>query len=433
MAGTDALYEGAFRQFGLVRVGGIGELSDTLRAFDSLPLPAGNRVFVYTQAGGPGIFCVDEMAGTGLFAPAMIGAASREALRRALPPIASICKPEGHADITAAALADHHVNGLEVVLRDPGVDAVLFITVATLFLDLEDMARRMLELLARLKGEGIDKPVLPVILSGNWVRPARAVLERGGLPTYDSPDGAVRVLAALTRYAQFRRRGRAGEEPPMRLLDELEAFAFLGARGVPVVRHELAATLEQAVAAARGLGWPVALKLSSQRLAHKTEAGGVRLGIRGEAELEEAWASLCAAAAALGLRPGEGLRGLLVEEMVRGGAEFIIGGLRDEAFGPAVMFGLGGVLTELVGDASFRLAPVDSAEARRMIGETRAPRLLAGFRGGPPLPQEPLVEAIVRASEVLAVDERIVELDLNPFLLAPDGGRAADALLRLRD
>ncbi len=211
MAGTDALYEGAFRQFGLVRVRGIGELSDTMRAFDSLPLPAGNRVFVFTQAGGPGILCVDEMGEAGLFAPACLSAGSREALRHALPPIASICKPEGHADITAAALADHHVNGLEVVLRDPGVDAVLFITVATLFLDLKDMAARMLDLLARLKREGIEKPLLPVILSGSWVRPARAMLERAGLPTYDSPGEAVRVLAALTRYAGFRR-AREGRE-----------------------------------------------------------------------------------------------------------------------------------------------------------------------------------------------------------------------------
>jgi acyl-CoA synthetase (NDP forming) len=210
MAGTDALYEGAFRQFGLVRAASIGELSDTMRAFDSLPLPAGNRVFLYTQAGGPGIVGVDAMAATGLFQPAVIGPAAREALRRVLPPIASICKPEGHADITAAALAGHHVDGLEVVLRDPGVDAVVFITVATLFLDLEDMARRMLDLLARLRGEGIEKPLLPVILSGNWVRPARGVLEKGGLPTYDSPEAAVRVLAALTRYAAFRRRAGPG-------------------------------------------------------------------------------------------------------------------------------------------------------------------------------------------------------------------------------
>ncbi len=219
----------------------------------------------------------------------------------------------------------------------------------------------------------------------------------------------------------------------MRLLDELEAFALLAAEGFPVVRHELAASLPQALAAARRIGWPVALKLSSERLAHKTEAGGVRLGLRGEAELEEAWAALSAAAAARGLRPGDGLRGLLVEEMVRGGAEFIIGGLRDAAFGPTVMFGLGGVLTELVGDASFRLAPVDAAEARRMIGETRAPRLLAGFRRAPPLPAQPLVEAIVKVSEILAADGRIEELDVNPFLLTPEAGRAADALVRLKD
>ena len=208
LAGSDALYGGAFRQFGLIRADTIEELSDTLCAFGNLPLPRGNNVFILTQAGGPGIFCVDALAAAGLFKPALVSAGTKEALKACLPSIASICHPEGHADITAAALADHHVDSLGVVLRDPGVDAVIFITVATLFLDLSDMARKMVALLSSLKAEGIEKPVYPVILSGNWARESRGILEKSGVPTFDNPDRAVKVLASMYRYAEFRARNR---------------------------------------------------------------------------------------------------------------------------------------------------------------------------------------------------------------------------------
>jgi acyl-CoA synthetase (NDP forming) len=205
LAGTDALYDGAFKQFGIVRTDTIEELSDTMRAFDTMPLPEDNRVFIYTQAGGPGIFCVDEMASSGSFSTAYISDESKAQLKEVLPPIASVCEPEGHADITAAATAQQHIDGLEVLLRDPEVDAVFFITVATLFLDLEEMARGMSELLERLeREEGIRKPVFPVIISGNYVWASRRILEENRIPTFASPDRAVKVLDNMIRYSRYR-------------------------------------------------------------------------------------------------------------------------------------------------------------------------------------------------------------------------------------
>jgi len=206
LAGSDTLYEGAFHQYGLSRVATIEELSDSLRAFSNMPLPKGKRIFILTQAGGPGIFCVDALSSTGLFEPALVSEMTKEKLKACLPAIASVCHPEGHADITAAALADHHVDSLEVVLRDPAVDAVIFITVATLFLDLKDMANKMVSLIASLKAEGIEKPVYPIILSGNWTRESRGILEKSGIPTFDNPDRAVAVLTSMYRYAEFRAR-----------------------------------------------------------------------------------------------------------------------------------------------------------------------------------------------------------------------------------
>jgi len=209
LAGTDALYDGAFQQLGILRVRSPRELSDAMRAFDSLPLPRGDRTFILTQAGGPGIFCIDEVSAAGNIRPAMVSPDTKAALKRCVPPIASICEPEGHADITAAALACHHVDALEAVLRDDAVDAVLFITVATLFLDLPEMARALLERLAGLRAEGVNKPVFPVILSGTWVMPCRRILEEGGLPTWDTPERAVRALSLMVERSVRSKRGNA--------------------------------------------------------------------------------------------------------------------------------------------------------------------------------------------------------------------------------
>lgn len=207
LAGTDALYDAAFEQYGLIRAATIDELSDSLRAFDAFGLPEGNNVFILTQAGGPGIICVDAMASSGLFSPAMVSDTTKKNLKETLPPFASVCKPEGHADITAAATAEQHVDALETVLRDPGVDAVVFITTATLFLDLEGMSRGMVEMKKRLEAEGIDKPIMPVIISGNYVLPSRRILEEGGIPTYESPERAVRALANMIEYKKVSRGG----------------------------------------------------------------------------------------------------------------------------------------------------------------------------------------------------------------------------------
>ena len=208
LAGTDALYDAAFEQYGIIRAETIDELSDSLRAFDAFDLPDGNSVFVLTQAGGPGIICVDAMASAGIFSSAMVSDDTKDTLKKTLPPFASVCRPEGHADITAAATAQQHVDALETVLRDPGVDSAVFITTATLFLDLEGMARGMVELKNRLKAEGISKPIMPVIISGNYVLPSRKILEEGGIPTYDSPERAVRALANMVEYKQVSGGGR---------------------------------------------------------------------------------------------------------------------------------------------------------------------------------------------------------------------------------
>ena len=223
----------------------------------------------------------------------------------------------------------------------------------------------------------------------------------------------------------------------MRNLDEFPALALLGEIGIPTVRYELAVSENEAVAAAARIGYPVAIKISAEKILHKTELGGVALGIANEAEVRAAYKRLVAKAATAGVLPGGGLRGVLVQEMVSGGSEFIIGGFRDPGFGPAIMFGLGGIYTELFKDASFRLAPIDEAEAGRMILETKAKALVAGFRGAASLDLAALSGALARLSQRMAASDDILEFDINPFVALPakDGKPARtialDALFKL--
>jgi len=212
MAGTDLVYDGAMRQFGICRVATAQELSDTLRAFDMLPLPEGPRTFVVTQAGGPGIYAVDALVDDGSAVLAPISAQAITTLRSGLVPFASVGRPQGHADITASATARHHVHAVETVLSQPTVDAGILITVPVLHMPPEQLALELVKSLHGLEARGVRKPFLPVILSGEQVREGRRVVEQAGYPTFESPDHAVKALGHLIRYARFHRwpKGKRG-------------------------------------------------------------------------------------------------------------------------------------------------------------------------------------------------------------------------------
>ncbi len=215
----------------------------------------------------------------------------------------------------------------------------------------------------------------------------------------------------------------------MRLLDEYSARQYLQGRGPRTARALLARSKREAVEAAEQIGWPVVLKVSVDGVGHKSDWNGVQLDVKNVDDVASAWDRLTSSAVAAGL--SSSVRGLLVEEHLRG-AEFIIGALRDESFGPVVMIGSGGIMAELLHDTVFRLAPIDAREAERAIRQTRAARLLDGFRGSPALPIGPLAEAMAAASVLIAETPDMTELDINPFILGPDGGAAADLLVRLR-
>lgn len=204
MVGSDDIYEGAFKQFGVVRVETVEELSDTLQAFDKIPLPPGKNTFLVTQAGGPGIYCVDAIARSKQIEFAMISQETKDKLTQLLPAFASVCKPEGHTDITAAANIKQHCQAVETLMMDDAVDNIVFITVPTLFLSPDLLGQELIETFCRLKDKGTFKAFFPVLLSGNVVREGRKILESSDYLTFETPDRAVKSLNNMLTYLHFR-------------------------------------------------------------------------------------------------------------------------------------------------------------------------------------------------------------------------------------
>jgi acyl-CoA synthetase (NDP forming) len=276
---------------------------------------------------------------------------------------------------------------------------------------------------------GIRKahPNALVVIGGPSSDEFRAEMDALGFLSYDDPSRAVRAIGALAWLAEQRDRTppephapARGDKLPDGPLSEREALAALAGAGVPVVETRLAADANAAVAAAKALGFPVAVKLASPDVLHKTEVGGVALGLATEEAVREAFDAIVARARKA--VPGARIDGCLVAPMVSGGLECVLGIHRDPVFGPVVMFGLGGVFVEALRDVTFRVAPIDLAEARRMIGEIRAAKVLDGVRGKPPADREALAQALVRLSEfAIAHSHDLDGVDVNPFLVRAEG------------
>ncbi|HXF66083.1 MAG TPA: acetate--CoA ligase family protein [Burkholderiales bacterium] len=443
LGGAMALYQAAFKQAGILRVEDIQDVVDYGHAFRCGRLPRGNRLAIITISGGAGILMTDECVARGMRLP-RLSEATVEKLKGFVPSYGSLLNP---VDVTAAIFNNTELIGLalQAIVDDPNVDCVAMINAS---LQGELAAKVAAQIVAG--AARTDKPVFICWSAREAVAAeAYAQLDAARIPRYKSPVRCGRALAALSWYAEaLRRRERRLRERAPELRSERARAMLAGRRadlaehhakrvlseyGIPVTREELAATREQALAAARRIGYPVALKVQSPDIPHKTEARAVRLGLASDDALAAAYDEVLASARAHD--PGAGIEGVLVQEMVQEGVEAILGVVNDSLFGPAVMFGLGGIFAEVLKDVSFRLAPVTDSVAREMIEEIAGYPLLAGARGRPRADVEGLAEAIVRLS-ALAVDlePHLAELDINPlFVLAEGKGvKAADALIKLK-
>jgi acyl-CoA synthetase (NDP forming) len=441
LGGAMALYRAAFKQEGIIQVDDIQDVVDYGRAFLSGRLPRGNRLAIVTISGGAGILMTDECVGGGMQL-AELAPQTLDKLREFIPSFGSLLNP---VDVTAAIFNDLTLinRTLQTIIDDPGVDCVAMIN-ASLQGDLATTIAGEIVNVAKQT----DKPVFLAWSARDVLaQEAYALLDEARIPHYKSPVRCGRAMVAVSWYAEAKRRNEAQrnekpliiERPAARQaltgrtedIAEHEAKRILAEYGIAVTDEFLATTPEQAVAFATRIGYPVAIKIQSPDISHKTEAKAVRLDIAAEPELKAAYDEVLANARAY--RKNARIEGVLVQQMVKGGTEAILGVTNDPLFGPAVMFGLGGIFAEVLKDVAFRLAPVTMPVAREMIAEIKGYPLLAGARGKPPADVDALADAIVRLS-ALAVDlkEHLAELDINPLFVMEKGKGvvAADALIR---
>ena len=441
LGGAMALYQAAFRQSGIIQVEDIQDVVDYSRAFRCGKLPKGNRVAIITVSGGAGILMTDECVARGMQVP-QLSAETTEKLRAIVPAFGSIQNP---VDVTAAIFNDLSLirRTLQAVLDDPNVDAIAMIN-ASLQGELADNIAIEITAIAAQT----DKPIfLAWSARDELARAAYARLDALKIPHYKSPVRCGRALAALSSYAaSLRREERRLEEtvpvcfvPALKTqlvvkrYDWSEHFAkqALADYGIGVTREILVSNAAAAVEAARTLGYPVVLKVQSPDIPHKTEARVVRLGVDSDTAVALAFDEIMRNAQAY--QADARIEGVLVQEMVAGGIETILGVTNDPLFGPAVMFGLGGIFAEVLHDVSFRLAPVTYSVALEMIDEIKGSAVLKGARGAAPADIDALAGAIVRVS-AMAIDlqDHLAELDINPLFVLPKGQgvKAGDALLK---
>ena len=431
LAGENVVFEGVAAQFGVCRARNEEQLLDFVDMFATTRPPQGRRVAIVTQSGGAGVLMSDRAEEVGLEL-ARLAPATTARLREVLPAFAAIENP---VDVTAQFIADPLMlkESVKAVLADPGVDvAVIWFQLMDGFV--EPLLRIFRELL-----EETDKPFVVAWVAGpeagiRGLRDLGICTLRGGEPVIDSVAALVNWSEARARWMAdagaraARRLPAAGMSKTSGQVPSDAAAACLAQAGVPLARARLAETPQAAVEAAEALGYPVALKIESPDIAHKTEIGGVEIGLADAAAVQAAAERILARAAEH--MPQARLSGLLVQEMKRGDVDLVVGLREDPVFGMVVMVGLGGVLVEVLEDVVFRRAPVTEAEADEMLSRLRGAAILDGVRGRPGVDRARLAAFIARVSEFGAANEgRLAELDLNPVLASGDEIVAVDWLM----
>jgi acetate---CoA ligase (ADP-forming) len=447
IAGADAIYDGAFRQFRLMRANGVAEFYDTVRAFSKLPIPRGNRVAVLTHMGGAGTMCIDGISALSGIKMASFTNETQAALKAILSPAANIGHPPGYIDTTAAHYENLHNQALALLFKDPNVDAVIQILAPSAFLDQPLLAK---EVVSAYQSQGsAKKPLLNVVTFGHFANELRRGLEDASLPTFDYPDTVARVAANLSGYgapqatpppAPAKSRSGRTEGPAAQLIAaaakesrvsllEPEAYAVCKQYDVRVPPFKLVESLQDAVDAATHIGYPVVLKVVSAQILHKSDIGGVMLGISFDGVLEQSYARLVenVRKAAPGMRNPS----VLVQKMMPATTELVLGAIRDKLFGPVVMFGLGGIYVEVLKRVGFRLAPFAVEQARELIADTLPPQLIAGARGRNKLNVDAVAETLVSLGRLLEEQPQIEQVDLNPCLALDDCCMAVDARIIL--
>jgi acetyl coenzyme A synthetase (ADP forming)-like protein len=436
IAASDVTVNALFRQAGVIRTDTLEELFDVASLLVNQPLPKGNRVAIITNAGGPGILCADACEARGLEVP-VLSEESQQQLRAFLPPGAGVGNP---IDMIASAPAEHYRRAIQLVAGDENVDSLIVIFTPPLVTRAEDVGR---EIVDAIKQSNVTKPMLTVFLSAEA---APEILRAARVPSYRFPETAAIALARAARYRQWRERP---ETFPRRFddvnRDEAAAVvaAALGRGGgwltaeetaklfscyrLPLIEQQIVATPEAAAEVAEQMNCEIALKVIAPGVIHKTEAGGVRLGLRGREAVREAATQMREDFLARGHEPA----GFLVQRMAQSGVEMIVGVVHDKQFGPVVACGAGGVQVELLRDISVRLTPLATEDASEMVRSLKTYPLLTGFRGSRACDVSALEEGLLRVSNMVEDLPQIAELDCNPFVVQENRAVILDARVRV--
>ena len=430
LASSDAFADALFHQSGVIRTDTVTELFDVASILSRQPLPLGRRLAIVTNAGGPGILAADACQSHGLEVPELT-AATRAALRQLLPAAAAVNNP---VDMLAAAPPAHYEAVLNLVLADPNVDSVLVIFIPPLVTDANDVAAAI----ARAANRKGEKPI-----AGIFMRSEDAPAALLKIPCFAFPEPAAIAMSRVAAYAEWRRQpvGVVAPLPDVqpalaRLVVEralergggwltaVEANALIAAAGIGTPRSNMATSVDDAVDVAERLGYPVALKAVGPLLLHKTEHKAIHLNLGTRTAVR-------AAAASLSKALGDKMEGLLVQRMVSGGVEMMVGAINDPTFGHVIVCGSGGVMIELLADSACRLYPVTNQDAGEMVAALKGVRLLRGFRGHAPADEAAFREAVLRISALVGICPEIQELDVNPLSVLAEGVSALDVRVRV--
>jgi acetyl coenzyme A synthetase (ADP forming)-like protein len=430
LASSDAFADALFHQSGVIRTDTVTELFDVASILSRQPLPAGRRIAIVTNAGGPGILAADACQSHGLDVVELT-AATKSALCRLLPAAAAVNNP---VDMLASAPPEHYEATLDLVLADPNVDSVLVIFIPPLVTDADEVGAAI----SRAAARTARKPI-----AGIFMRSEDAPVSLSTIPCFAFPEPAAIAMSRVAGYGEWRRQpiGLVPSLPDVQpslarlvveralergggWLNAVEANALLAAVGIDTPRSNMASSVEDAVEVAERLGYPVALKAVGPLLLHKTEHKALRLNLGSRQAVRLAAVSLTESI-------GNKMEGFLVQRMIIGGAEMMLGAINDPVFGHVIVCGSGGVMIELLADSACRLFPLTDQDAGEMVGTLKGTRLLRGFRGNLPADEAAFREAVLRISALVGICPEIQELDVNPLSVLTEGVTALDVRVRV--
>lgn len=427
MAGEDAVYDAAFKRAGIVRVDTIEELFDCAELMAKQPRPRGSRLSILTNGGGPGIMATDTLARYG-YEPAPLDAATMHDLDALLPPFWSRANP---IDILGDASAERFGRALQVCFNAKNLDGVLVILSPQAITKPVAVAESLISATTKRRF-----PVFACWMGGKAIEDSVKILNDAGIPTYETPERAVRAFLHMVEYSQSiemlleippkrfahlavdheKAQKLIGAAPTEDFASETDSKAILRAYGFPVIQTEIAATEAEAVRISQEIGYPLVMKLYSPHITHKTEVDGVQLDLRDESDVREAYDHIIASAGRY--QADARIKGVTIQPYrANPDYEILLGAKRDADFGPVILFGMGGIYTEILNDRALGLPPINRLLARRLIQETKAYTLLQGYRNRPKADLEQLEEMIIRLSQILIDFPEIAELDMNPVLI----------------